>query len=214
MNIKKINIFGKPLFYILGVALLALFTLIPSQQTHSYFQWNFQCMYIGSSLQVMTKYQSWSKNCLDLIGQLRIRKNEVTKQILEIKSTSIYNQSARTKLLKEIKEIEVFLSQLIEGVNSLEDKINLSYQKKYFEKLKAIQLKLVSKQVVLAADQTNFINNWDRKLLENIIKTIGFNYQRIRLIEGILSSENLDEMVPLLNTYESLITSQLTWKSE
>ena len=214
MNIKKINIFWTPVFYILGAALLALFTLIPSQQTHSYFQGNFQCMYIGSSLQVMTKYQSGSKNCLDLVGQLRTRKVELTKQILEIKSTSIYNQSARTKLLKEIKEIDVFLEQLIEGINSLESKIHLSYQKKYFEQLKAIQLKLVSKQVVLAADQSSFINNGDKKLLENIIKTIGFNYQRIRLIEGILASKNLDEMVPLLNTYQSLISSQLTWKSE
>lgn len=158
----------------------------------------------------MTKYQSGSKNCLDLVGQLRTRKVELTKQILEIKSTSIYNQSARTKLLKEIKEIDVFLEQLIEGINSLESKIHLSYQKKYFEQLKAIQLKLVSKQVVLAADQSSFINNGDKKLLENIIKTIGFNYQRIRLIEGILASKNLDEMVPLLNTYQSLISSQLT----
>jgi hypothetical protein len=196
------------------VGVIALFFWLIPGKTNSYFQGSFHCSYSGNNLQVMTRSQTGSKNCIDLIAQLRIRKTAVVKQTFQIKSTSLYNQSARTKLIKEGKEIDTYLAQIIEGVNSLEEKINISYQKKYFEQLKSIRLKLLSKQALLAADQTNFINNGDKKLLENIIKTIGFNYQRIKLIEGILSSTTLDEMMPLLNTYESLINSQLTWKSE
>ena len=209
MKTNTSYIFSSPLLYTVLAWIGALLAFIPSNQSHGYFQGSFQCQYIGNNLQVMTKSQTGSKNCIDLIGQLRARKAQVVKQTLEIKSTSLYNQSVRTKLIKEGKEIDTYLTQLIDGVNSLEEKINLSYQQKYFEKLKVIQLKLISKHALLTADQTKFINNGDRKLLENINKTIGFNYQRIRLIEGIRASTNLDEMVPLLNTYESLITSQL-----
>lgn len=187
---------------------------MPGQQAQGYFQGNFHCLYSWSNLQVMTKSQSGSKNCMDLISQLNTRKTEIIKQTMQIKPSSIYNQSARAKLIRQDKEIDNFLSQLVQGVNDLENKVKAWYQKKYFDQLKSIRLKLVSKQALLAADQIKFISDWDKKLLDNIIKTIGFNYQRIKLIEGILSSMTLDEMIPLLDTYESLITSQLTWKSE
>jgi len=92
----------------------------------------------------------------------------------------------------------------------LEAKLFVNYKKKYNSKLKSIRKKLVTKQGVLTVDLIGSINDGQQTLTVQIIKTIGLNYQRIKLIDGILTSTSLDEMVPLLDTYEQIITSQLS----
>jgi hypothetical protein len=180
----------------------------------SYFQPDFQCSFIDNNLKVAAKSHYGSKNCLDTIAQLKTKKTQVSKQIEELQWNSAYNKSVRIKLIKQRTDIDTVIGQVASGINNLEAKTYATYKKKYFTKLKPIRAKLIAKQAALAAELASSLNDGEKALVTRIIKTIGFNYQRIKLIEGILTSKTLDEMIPMLNTYEGLITSQLAWKSE
>ncbi len=145
---------------------------------------------------------------------MKAKKEETIKQITTLYDSSNYNQSVRVMLIKQRNDLDTLITKTIEWVNNLEAKLFVNYKKKYNSKLKSIRKKLVTKQGVLTVDLIGSINDGQQTLTVQIIKTIGLNYQRIKLIDGILTSTSLDEMVPLLDTYEQIITSQLSWKSE
>lgn len=145
---------------------------------------------------------------------MKAKKEETIKQITTLYDSSNYNQSVKVMLIKQRNDLDTLITKTIEWVNNLEAKLFVNYKKKYNSKLKSIRKKLVTKQGVLTADLIGSINDGQQTLTVQIIKTIGLNYQRIKLIDGILTSTSLDEMVPLLDTYEQIITSQLSWKSE
>lgn len=186
-----------------------------SQNTMSYFQPQFECSFSGSILTITSTTHYWSKNCIQLISSMRARKQDIIKQITIISDSSSYNssynQSVKPMLIKQRNDLDVLITKTIEGVTSLEAKLFINYKKKYYTKLKSIRTKLVTKQSVLTIDLIGAISEWQYMLTNQIIKTIGLNYQRIKLIEGVLTSKSLDDMIPLLDTYEQIITSQLSW---
>lgn len=180
----------------------------------SYFQPQFECSFINTTLNITSTPHPGSKNCLQLISSMKAKKEETIKQITTLYDSSNYNQSVRVMLIKQRNDLDTLITKTIEWVNNLEAKLFVNYKKKYNSKLKSIRKKLVTKQGVLTVDLIGSINDGQQTLTVQIIKTIGLNYQRIKLIDGILTSTSLDEMVPLLDTYEQIITSQLSWKSE
>lgn len=188
-----------------------LYAPIPS---FSYFQGDFFCSFNKITLIITPSVHNGWRNCLDLVAQMRWKKNDISKQIDIIKEDSDYNKSAKIKLIKQRSEIDTLLNQTIQGITDLENKLFVNYKKRYFSKIKPIRSKLIAKQAVLTADLVASIRDGERQLVVKISKTIGFNYQRIKLIEGVLTSKSLDEMIPLLTTYEWIIANQISWKSE
>ncbi len=182
----------------------------------SYFQDTFHCALGSSTLQIATKEFQGSSLCLDLVRQLQGRKTEIISQLDQISTepASAYNKSVKVTLIKQRIDIEKLIGQMISWVNNLELRLYNNYKKRYFSKLKPIRSKLITKQAVFNVDLAQSIGEGDIVLVTKIVRIIWFNYQRIKLIEGILASKSLDEMMPLLDTYEALIANQLQWKSE
>lgn len=185
------------------------YCLMPS--AFAYYQAEFYCSFNSKSLIITPSSHQWWRNCLDLIAQLRSKKQEINKQIEAAIGSSDYNTSAKKILIKQRSDMDYLVQQTISWVNNLELKLYSNYKKKYFSKLKPIRAKLIAKQAVLSADLFASIVDWEKILVSKISKTIGFNYQRIKLIEGILTSKSLDEMIPLLTTYELIVTNP-SWK--
>ncbi|MFA7284407.1 MAG: hypothetical protein WC004_01115 [Candidatus Absconditabacterales bacterium] len=187
-----------------------------AQTSYGYFQDKFHCSLHSSTLQIASNPFTESALCLDLVRQLHWREKEIASQLDWINSepASSYNRSVRITLTRQRADITKLIGQMISGVNNLELKLYTNYKKKYFTKLKPIRSKLIAKQAVLNADLAQSVAKGEALLVGKIIRTIGFNYQRIKLIEGILASKSLDEMIPLLQTYETLIANQLKGSSE
>jgi hypothetical protein len=180
----------------------------------AYFEASFFCSFNKGELTITQTTHSWWRNCLELIAHFKTKESEITKLIDYMKEDSDYNKSAKSKLIKQRSEIQSLSNKTVQWVLDLESKLYLSYKKKYFNKIKPIRSKLIAKQAVLTADMIASLREWERLLVIKISSTIGFNYQRIKLIEWILTSKTLDEMMPLLQTYESIITQYVEWKSE
>ena len=180
----------------------------------SYYEVNFSCSYDKWNLVITQNPHSGWRNCLDLVAHLKSKHSEITKLIDLAKGDSDYTKSAKLQLIKQRSEIDWLYNKTIQWIIDLEWKLFISYKKKYFSKIKPIRSKLIAKQAVLAADLLVSIHDGERDLVWKITKTIWFNYQRIKLIEWILTSKSLDEMMPLLQTYESIITLYIEWKSE
>lgn len=182
--------------------------------SYAYFEASFFCSFNKGDLTITQTAHSWGRNCLELIAHFKSKESELTKLIDYAKEDSDYNKSAKSKLIKQRSEIQTLSNKTVQWVIDLESKLYLSYKKKYFNKIKPIRAKLIAKQAVLTADMATSLKEWERLLVIKISSTIGFNYQRIRLIEWILASKTLDEMMPLLQTYESIISQYVEWKSE
>ena len=200
---------------VIVVWLLCTLFFTTTNKTLSYFQPQFECSFSGSVLNITSAPHQWSKNCLQLISSMRAKKQDVIKQIIVLSDSSSYNssynQSVKPLLIKQRNDLDALITKSIEGVTNLEAKLFVNYKKKYYTKLKSIRTKLVTKQSVLTIDLIGAISDWQYMLTNQIIKTIWLNYQRIKLIECILTSKSLDDMIPLLDTYEQIITSQLSW---
>lgn len=204
---------------IITIGALVFFGIAFFNDSSAYFQPYFHCSFVDGEFQISNGAHNGSRNCMDLLTQLKARRVELSQQLQLPHADSDYNTYARIQLIKQRGDIDAIVTQIVSGVNDLEQKIYLSYKKRYFSKLKPIRSKLVAKQSSLAAELASSTLAWEKAIMAKVIKTVGFNYQRIKLIEGILTSKSLDEMIPLLETYETLIANQLltsawTWKSE
>lgn len=193
---------------------MTLLSALHTVQWFSYFQHTFYCTLENASLQIASTRFAWSRLCLELISQLKERKTEISSQLdwLNIQADTSYNSSVKTTLRRQRNDIEKLSSQILSGVNNLETRLYTNQKKKYFLQLRSIRIRLIAKQAVLSADLARSITDGQVTLVGKVISTIGFNYQRIKLIEWILSSKSLDEMMPLLDIYKGLIESQTTWK--
>ncbi|HNG97019.1 MAG TPA: hypothetical protein PLW93_01980 [Candidatus Absconditabacterales bacterium] len=180
-------------------------------QSIGYFQPQFYCSFSGSVLTITTNTHPYSRNCLDMISTMRSRKQDIIKQIDMLSgSTTSYNLSVRKTLVKNRNDLDLFIQNTIEGINTMEAKLFSNTKKTYITKLKQIRAKIIEKQAVLVVDLTTSINDGQRTMVQNIISAIGFNYQRLKLIEGVLSSKSADEMMPLLHIYQGIINQQLS----
>jgi len=186
----------------------------PQMLIYSYYESDFFCSFSNANLIITQNAHNGWRNCLDLISYLLLKKSEITSSINIVKEDSAYNKSAKLKLIKQRTEMDSLYTKTVQWVIDLESQLFLSYKKKYLNKIKPIRSKLITKQAVLSTDLLISIREGKRELVKNITKTIGFNYQRIKLIEWIITSKSLDEMMPLLQTYESIITEYIQWKSE
>lgn len=201
--------------FVLTFILVFFFVFFPNcNVAYMYFETDFFCSFNNTQLIITQTTHSGWRNCLDFIAYLKSKRTEISKQIDLVKEDSDYNKSAKSKLIKQRSEIDALYNKSVQWVIDLENKIFQSYKKKYNTKIKQIRSKLITKQAILATDLLVSIREWERELVWKISKTIGFNFLRIKLIEWIISSKNLDEMIPLLNTYESIITEYIEWKLE